>query len=100
MAMYIDPKVMLGQQLLRPMYICIHVHIYLYTYIYICSPPPLRHAKMHIARLSITVIRQRLRKSKSPKKQMQDSVDVKSFGFLDPEPPRPQTTMARRASFQ
>ena len=38
-------------------------------YIYICSLPPTTRKNAHFAHLSITVIRQRLRKSKNPKIQ-------------------------------
>ena len=71
------------------MYVCVSVcvSVCIHTYISIYAHPPTTRKNAHFAHLSITVIRQRLRKSKNPKieneKKMQDSVDVKSFGFLD-----------------
>ena len=83
------------------MYICIHICL--------CSPRPTTRKNAHFAHLSITLIRQRLRTSKNPtiqtsknpkvqksnnskihlkiqksknSKEMQDSVDVKSFVFF------------------
>ena len=72
-------------------YVCVYVYMHIYIYIY---AHPLLHAKMQILPIfSIAVIRQRLRKSKNPEiqkskhpkiqKQLQDSIDVKSFGFFD-----------------
>ena len=67
-------------------YICyLYISIYICTYIYIYMHmlPPYDTQTCTFAHLSITIIRQRLRKSKDPKipksRKMQDSVDAKKF---------------------
>ena len=57
-----------------------YMYTYIHIYIYMLTPPTTRKTA-DFAHLSKTV-RQRLRKSNNPK-EMQDSVDVKSFGFLE-----------------
>ena len=88
-----DITIQVGIHMHVCMYIHIRIYIYkythiLYTYIYICSRP-LRHAEMHflcpdIRRATDPEI-PKIQKSKNPNVQtlLQDSVDVKSFGFLD-----------------
>ena len=53
---------------------------YTYMYVYLCSPPPPATRKMaHFARLSITVIRQRLQKSKNPKSENPKALKSKNL---------------------
>ena len=80
--MYVCTYVCMHACMYACMYVCMYVCVYtsnMYIYIYMYAHPPTTPKNALFAHFSITVIRQRLRKSKTPKLQKSKNLKIQKF---------------------